>query len=209
MNIQRSYVLFIICNAVLLLFPACSDRDTQEDLGELQVTENEIQTEEGVILIRIDDLPGDIPVDDDTRFGAATYFTGATLSPDQTRVAITTSGTSHGAGWMFDLDSEMFIPAAFQYGGSVLAGAWSSDGRYIIFIEKNPASGQTLSIADTRSEGSSVAETSIPIRLPEHDESGAGEEVYHPIKWDGEEFLFEVDGQRYRYSSTAREITEN
>lgn len=193
---------------VLLIIAACSEEETAGIQGDPLVSESELQAKDGHLLLRIDDLPGDIPVDEEIRFGAATHFTGANLSPDGIRLAITTAGTSHGAGWMLDLETEQIIPAAFQFGGSVETGPWSDNGRYAIFINKNPASGQTLTIADTRSEGSIVAETSMPIRLPEHDESGAGEKVYQPISWEEDEFIFGVDGAFYRYNPGIGEILE-
>jgi hypothetical protein len=193
---------------ILIWFTACSEEKVSESEDEIQITEREIQAEDGTVFIRIDDFPDDIPIDDESRFGAATHFTGASLSPDGTRLAITTAGVAHGAGWIFDIETDEIIPAAFQYGGSVEAGPWDSDGQHVVFAEINPASGQTLSIADARSTGSNVSETSRPIRLPNHEESGAGEAVYRPIKWDGEKFIFEVDDERYYYNPSTEIIEE-
>jgi hypothetical protein len=191
---------------ILIWFTACSEEKVSESEDEIQITEREIQAEDGTVFIRIDDFPDDIPIDDESRFGAATHFTGASLSPDGTRLAITTAGVAHGAGWIFDIETDEIIPAAFQYGGSVEAGPWDSNGKHVVFAEINPASGQTLSIADAHSTGSNVSETSRPIRLPKHEESGAGEAVYQPVKWDGEKFIFEVDGNRYTFDLSTGDI---
>ncbi|MCC5908168.1 MAG: hypothetical protein JJU13_18275 [Balneolaceae bacterium] len=203
---KNSWIIFF---TILFTISGCSEEETGGIQGELQVTESDIQADDGYVLLQINDLPGDITVDEENQFGAATHFTGAALSPAGAWLAITTAGTSHGAGWLYNFETEKIVPAAFQYGGTLETGPWDSSGRYMIFIEKNPASGQTLSISDIHLAGNSVSETSISIRLLQHEESGSGEAVYKPLEWDGEEFIFEVEGERYRYHPDIEEITED
>jgi hypothetical protein len=189
---------------LFLLAISCSEIPSSE---ELKITETEIRFASGRTLIHIDDMPGSIPVDEKTEFGAVTHFTGAVLSPDRKWLAVTTSGTSHSAGWLFGIETENLIPAAFQYGGSVKTGEWNGQGRYVIFIEESPAPGQTLSVTDSESSGSTVTETSAPVRLPGHTGCVPPETKYIPTEWDNGILIFEAEGERYRYNTATTTIS--
>lgn len=208
MEAESSAFILLSALAYLLTFTCCSESPSKEEsVAELIVTEHEIRTDDDEILLHIDDVPRNIPVEKISEFGAAERFTAASKSPVSSWFAITTAGTSHQAGWLFESESANLVPAAFQYGGSVTIGPWSEDARYIAFIEKGPAPIHTLAVVDLKALGTTVEENSVHIHLPEHAEAIPPETEYKPKKWRGSELIFTVDGECYRYDATTRNVT--
>ncbi|WP_026301052.1 MULTISPECIES: hypothetical protein [unclassified Thioalkalivibrio] len=161
-----------------------SDDDEASMLAPLDMSEESIRTVEGTTLLRIDDLPGDIQVDEQNAFGAATRFREARASPDNTWVAVVTSGAAHSAGWLVQADSGEAFPAAFQYGGSVTIGLWSDDGRHVVFAQEGPAGNRTLTVVDRESLGDSVEANAIPVRVDDHGELDPEDQHYEALGWE-------------------------
>lgn len=192
----RGCVPLLVVIAVAL--GACGSPDGAVP-GELTVDGQQLRDAGGGVLLTLDDLPGEIAVNGDSAFGASTRFTDASPSPDGRWIAVTTAGTAHGAGWLLRSGTRNALPAAFQYGGRVLPGPWSSDAEYAVFVHEGPAGGSTLSVAATRARGDTVADRSRAVRLSDHDERAPQDTHYVPLEWDGAELLFEVGERRWLY----------
>ncbi len=152
-------------------------------LAPLDIREASVRTAEGATLLGIEDLPGDIQVDAQNAFGATTRFREARASPDDTWVAVVTSGAAHSAGWLVRADSGAASPAAFQYGGRVTIGPWSDDGRHVVFAQEGPAGNRTLTVVDRESLGDSVEANAIPVRVEHHGELDPEEQRYEALGW--------------------------
>lgn len=116
-----------------------SKRGNIATVASLETGDEHIRKADGTSLLRIDDLPRDIQVDEQNAFGATARFREAKVSPDDAWVAVVTTGAAHSAGWLVRADGSKASPAAFQYGGSVTIGPWSADGRYVVFAQEGPA----------------------------------------------------------------------
>ncbi|WP_209388405.1 hypothetical protein [Rhodohalobacter sp. SW132] len=202
---MRSPLSFLCILMFVILFYGCSDISQKQIV--LHQTEHEISTNEGEILLQIDDIPSMVQVDAEVEFGASERFTEAVMQPQGEWFAVTTAGISHGAGWLVDRDQNQIYPAAFQYGGSVEAGPWSESGEFAVFINIGPAPSQTLSVATMSQPGRTVNENSMNVRISDHSGSVPPESVYEPIRWDDEMLVFEVDGIRYKFDPVDNEVT--
>lgn len=188
--------------ATFTLFAVTSCSDAEEDSkfpSELEVTSDEIRSSDGEVILRIDLFPDNIQVDRESEFGAAERFTGAERSPDGRYLAVTTVGVAHSAGWIIEMDSEEPLPAAFQYGGSVEVGIWSDDSRFALFYSETPAPSRVITLTDLNSTGDKVEDNSIPVRLPEHEESVPPNTEYVAIGWDNGELIVEADDVEHRF----------
>lgn len=196
--------LFIIA---LFLQTGCSpgengETPSEEEAGEtvpapLEISDEEIHSGDGTLLVAIGGIPSDIRVDEETSFGAAERFSDASLSPDQKFLAVVTSGVSHSGGWLYDTDREQAVPAAFQYGGGLSAGPWSEDSRWAVFVHKGPAGDRTLSVADRESSGDTVENRSMAVQIPDHNNYPPEERIYEHEEWSAKQLYFEVDGERW------------
>lgn len=138
---------------------------------------------DGASLLHITDLPGSIPVDAQTAFGAARRFTAVSMAPDGQWLALTSSGAAHGAGWLLRVGAASPRPAAFQYGGDVRPGPWRGDARYAVFIRQGPSEDRLLTVVDRQREAATVSEAALPVRIPGHDALAAGERIYRQERW--------------------------
>jgi hypothetical protein len=205
-------------SAIAVLVSACGrteeagDRTVEESspvetadavLAPLEVTDDEIRAADGTVLLRMANVPSQIPVDDEISFGAAGRFVEASLAPDEQWLAAVTSGAAHSGGWLVRVGADEPRPAAFQYGGSLSLGPWSEDGRWIVFVEDGPAGGRTLSVADRSAAGATVEQSSRPVRLPDGVEMAPDQPEVEVVGWRDGRLVFEVEGERFRYDPRA------
>lgn len=164
----------------LLLLPACGPG--APDL-RLDVRESELRGVDGTLLLSIEDVPGSIPVDADSEFGASGRFVEASASPDGEWLAVVTSGAAHSGGWLLEMGTAEPFPAAFQYGGGLTVGPWSADGRWVVFVHEGPAGDRTLSVAGAADLGSTVEESTRAVQAPDHDDRPPEARQYEPEGW--------------------------
>nr|WP_163502075.1 hypothetical protein [Halomonas socia] len=196
--------------ALMLLFAAgCSDSspDASASLAPLTVDDAVIHDAADDLLLEIDAVPGSIRVDADSEFGAAQRFVAAELSPDETRLALTTQGAAHGAGWLLALNEETLRPAAFQYGGQVEPGPWRDDGEYVVFALEGPAPSRSLVVVAGDAAGETVEANAHPVRIPDHADGVPPGSDYRVLEWQDDSLLFEVDGERYRLDPASGEVS--
>jgi hypothetical protein len=185
---------------ILLLTAGCIGSPQHDDRhAEPEISGDEIRSAAGDLLLHIDDIPRNIRIDHETEFGASERFIEVHQSPDNNWLAVTTSGTAHGAGWLIHSDNMVPVPAAFQYGGSVKTGPWSEDSQFISFISETPAPSSVLSVVNLDSLGPTVSHHNIQIRIPDHEEAVPPETYYIPEKWREKQLFFRVNGERYVY----------
>lgn len=154
------------------------------DTLSVSVSEERIQSQEGDLLISLDQIPRSIQVDEDSDFQAADRFLAADASPSGEWLAVITGGVAHSAGWLVDIEGEQIFPAGFQYGGSLQPGPWSPDGRWFVFIHEGPAGDRVLWVTDSDALGSTVRESSTPVRTPDHDETDPSQRIYEIEGWE-------------------------
>ncbi|MBD3896521.1 hypothetical protein IEI94_11740 [Halomonas sp. ML-15] len=197
--------------APMLLFVAgCTESPPDEpataSLVPLAVTDEAIRGADGERLLDIGEIPSNIPIDDDAEFGAAQRFVAAELSPEETRLAVTTQGAAHAAGWLLTVEEGTLRPAAFQYGGQVEPGRWRDDGAYVVFAMESPAPSRTLAVVEGGASGETVDANARPVRIPAHREGVPPETEYRAHEWQDDSLLFEVDGERYRFDPASGEV---
>lgn len=125
--------------------------------------------QDGDTLLSIEAFPDEVQVSEEASFGSSERFTGASLSPDERWMAITTVGSAHTFGWLYELDTEEKHPVDFQYGGSIDLGPWSPDANFIAFLAHSPAEITTIKLVDRREIGEYVDDTGFQIQIPEEE----------------------------------------
>jgi hypothetical protein len=181
--------------------------DREPDVTPVQVGDTEVRGADGSVLLSIDDVPGDIAVDDDTEFGVATRFTEASVAPDQAWLAVATAGAAHSAAWLVPTGSRDPRPAAFQYGGSITIGPWSDDGRLVVFVQEGPAGDRTLTVVHQERLGDTVEASAIPVRVPDHDQRPPEERIYEAVTWRDGRLVFQIGAERRVFDPATREVS--
>ena len=181
-----------------------SEADEASVLAPLDIGEQSVRTVEGTTLLGIEDLPGDIQVDEQNAFGATNRFREAHASPDNAWVAVVTSGAAHSGGWLVRVDSGEASPAAFQYGGRVTIGPWSDDGRHVVFAQEGPAGDRTLTVVDRESLGDSVEANTIPVRAPEHEGREPEHRDYEVVEWADGKLVFRLGEERWVFDPAGK-----
>lgn len=175
-------------------------------LYDLTVEEDSIQAADGTVLLQRGDLPSEIAVSDGVSFGASQRFVAAALAPDDTWLAVISTGAAHAAGWLSRTGSRELQPAAFQYGGELALGPWSEDGRYLVFLHRGPAGGQTLSVVDRRGLAATVSDHAMAVTTPDQGEREPEQVQHDVLGWDAGRLLF-VDGeQRWRFDPDTADV---
>ena len=192
----------------LMLPLAAGCADSSVSLAPLTVEDAAIHDAAGDPLLEIDAVPGSIRVDAESEFGAAQRFTAAALSPDERRLALTTQGAAHGAGWLLALDGGTLRPTAFQYGGEVEPGPWRDDGGYVVFAMQGPAPSRSLVVVAGDASGETMEANARPVRIPEHADGVPPGSDYRALEWQDDSLLFEVDGEGYRLDPTSGEVVQ-
>lgn len=149
----------------------------------VEVGTSELRSSDGTLLLSIEGIPGSIPVDADSEFGASDRFDEASASPDGSRLAVVTSGAAHSGAWVLELATGELYPAAFQYGGGLSVGLWSAGGRWVVFVHQGPAGDRTLSVASVEDPGSTVQQSARAVRAPDHDDRPPEARQYEPMGW--------------------------
>ncbi|WP_369771647.1 hypothetical protein [Thioalkalivibrio sp. ARh3] len=183
-----------------------SKRGNIATVASLETGDEHIRKADGTSLLRIDDLPRDIQVDEQNAFGATARFREAKVSPDDAWVAVVTTGAAHSAGWLVRADGSKASPAAFQYGGSVTIGPWSADGRYVVFAQEGPAGNRTLTVVDRDALGASVEASAIPVRGDSHGDLDPQAQRYEALGWANGRLLFRVGGEQGVFDPASREV---
>ncbi|WP_026279381.1 MULTISPECIES: hypothetical protein [unclassified Thioalkalivibrio] len=186
--------------------PGAPGHEEAAMMAPLEIGDDHIRASNGTKLLRIEDLPGDIQVDEQTAFGAADRFREAEASPDEAWLAVTTSGAAHGAGWLVQTDSGQASPAAFQYGGSVTVGPWSEDGRYAVFVQEGPAGDRTLTVVDRESPSDSMDASAYPVRAPVHDDLSPEQRQYDATGWAEGKLLFRLGDKQWAFDPEAMAV---
>jgi hypothetical protein len=169
-------------------------------LSPLLVGESELRAADGTLVLAIDDVPGSIPVDSETEFGAGGRFVDASPGPGHDWLAVVTSGAAHSAGWLVELSSGAVHPSAFQYGGSLSLGPWSPDGRWVVFVHQGPAGDRTLGVAGPEQPGSTVREALLQVQVADHDARPPESREYEPTGWTDEGRLqFTIREERWTF----------
>jgi hypothetical protein len=181
--------------------------DPEPDVTPVAVSDTAVRGADGSVLLGIDDVPGNIAVDADTEFGAATRFTEASVAPDQAWLAVATAGAAHSAAWLVRTGTRDPRPAAFQYGGSITIGPWSDDGRLVVFVQEGPASDRTLTVVDQARLGDTVEASAMLVRVPDHDERAPEERIYEAVTWRDGRLVFQVSGERWVFDPATREVS--
>ncbi|APX95062.1 hypothetical protein BWR19_15565 [Halomonas sp. 1513] len=196
---------------VIAFAAGCSDSPPDEtataSLMPLAVSDEAIRGADDERLLDIGEVPSNIPIDDDAEFGAAQRFVAAELSPDETRLALTTQGAAHAAGWLLSIEDGTLRPAAFQYGGQVEPGPWRDDGEYAVFALEGPAPSRSLVVVAGDAEGQTVEANAQSVRIPAHAEEVPPESEYLVREWQDDLLLFEVDGEGYRLDPASGEVS--
>ncbi|TVR64357.1 MAG: hypothetical protein EA422_06425 [Gemmatimonadales bacterium] len=182
--------------------PGASDVPSEMLPLSPQVSDEEIRSAEGDLILSLDQVPGSISVDDESEFGAGQRFVAAEPSPRGDWLAVSTGGVAHSAGWLLEMATANLHPAAFQYGGSLEIGPWSEDGRWVVFIHEGPAGDRTLSVADTDGVGRTVEAASEPVRVPSHDDLRPEDRMYQVEEWEGGILQFRLSTQRWTFDSS-------
>lgn len=184
------------------LLQSCNESGTDAAfLSEIEVSESTITDNEGSTLIEIGDIPGDIRPDGESSFGAAERFTDAKPSPCGKWLAVSTSGVSHGAGWIVSSENGSSAKsAAFQYGGSVSVGEWQSYSQYALFFRDTPAGTTAMTVTEIPADGETVEENSRSVSLPEENGELTPDMDVRIERWDGESLVFTVNGEEIRYT---------
>lgn len=185
-----------------LMLGACDTADHREGAGHtlpLEIHDDRILDGRGAVLLDIAEFPTGIAVDDQTRFGAATRFQDASLSPDGAWLAVVTSGVAHSAGWLVETATSQPWPAAFQYGGGIALGPWSGRAEYAVFIHSGPAGGQTLSAVHRQDLGDTVMDNAMPIRTPGHGARAPEQLMYDVVGWEDGALQFTVNGDTWHF----------
>jgi hypothetical protein len=169
--------------------------------GPVTVEEGRIVDANGEEVLDVEAIPSSLAVDEDTQFGATGRFLDASVSPDKRQLAVVTAGAAHSGGWIQDHDDGGIYPAAFQYGGELEIGPWREDGRYLVFIERGPAGGQTLSLAVIERLGPTLEASAIAVRRDGDDDLSPEQRIDHPVEWDGDELVIERDGEHWRFDA--------
>jgi hypothetical protein len=192
-----------------LRFPAAPapGPDPDPDMTPVEVGDTEVRGADGSVLLSIEDVPGDIAVDDDTEFGAATRFTEASGAPDQAWLAVATAGAAHSAAWLVRSGTRDPRPAAFQYGGGITIGPWTDDGRLVVFVQEGPAGDRTLTVVDRERLGDTVEASAMPVRVPDHDERRPEERIYEAVTWRDGRLVFQVGAERRVFDPATREVS--
>lgn len=102
---------------------------------------------DGEQVLSIDDFADSIQVSADSTFGGSERIKSAVLSPDNQWIAIAVTGAAHDFGWVYNRDSEMLRPVAFQYGGGVEVSEWQ-DNTTVIFDITSPEPDSTQKMID-------------------------------------------------------------
>ncbi len=191
--------------AVLTALAACQGAR----VAPLEVDEEEIRAADGSEILRIDEVPDNIRPDESVEFGAAQRFTGASASPDESWIAIATSSASHGAGWLVRIEDREPRPAAFQFGGRILAGPWSDDSRHAVFVHEGPAGDRTLTMVDREDLGDTVQESAMLVRLPDHDDRLPEHRIYEGEEWRNTLLAFQVADERWLFDTRTGEVSRD
>lgn len=186
--------------------PTTEASETVKVLTPLYVSDEQIRAADGSVLVGIADVPDTIRVDQETEFGAADRFLGASISPDGAWLAIVTIGAAHSAGWLVREDTWQPRPAAFQYGGNISIGPWSDDARRVVFIQEGPAGDRTLTVVDRERLGEAVEANAMPVRSPDHEERGREERIYEALAWRNGDLLFGVGGEGWIFDPDTGQV---
>ncbi|PAU78471.1 hypothetical protein CK498_07145 [Halomonas salipaludis] len=184
------------------------DESATASLTPLAVTDDAIRGADDQRLLDIGEVPSNIPIDDDAEFGAAQRFVAAELSPYESRLAVTTQGAAHAAGWLLAVEDGALHPAAFQYGGEVEPGPWRDDGDYVVFAMQGPAPSRSLVVVAGDASGEAVEANARPVRIPAHADGVPPGSDYRALEWQDDSLLFEVDGEGYRLDPTSGEVAQ-
>ncbi len=176
------------------------------DLDQLEVDDDTVRGADGTVLLEIDDVPGDMPVDADTEFGAATHFTEASVSPDGEWLAVVTGSAAHSGGWLVRVETRAPRPAAFQYGGGITIGPWSDEARRVVFVHEGPAGDRTLTVVDRQRLGDTADESGMAVRVPDHDDRPPEERRYEAVVWRDGRLVFQVDGERWVFDPDTGDV---
>jgi hypothetical protein len=209
----RRQALFGATAAAAFLLAGCpSPADEQPGLdvppagpvAPLSASDERITGPDGSVLLTIDNVPGDIRVDDTTEFGAAQRFAEASAAPDGEWFAVVTSGAAHSGGWLVRSGTREPRPAAFQYGGSVSIGPWNDDGRRVVFALSGPAGDRTLVIVDRNQLGQTVEASALPVRTPDHERFRPEERTYEAVEWRDGQLAFRMRGEPWIFNPETR-----
>ncbi|WP_222597806.1 hypothetical protein [Euhalothece natronophila] len=181
---------------------------SEENLSPLNVTDQEIRSGDEAIILEIDEIPNQIPVDRDTQFGASERFSEGSVAPNNSWLALVTSGAAHSAGWLVKPHTQQLQPATFQYGGNITIGPWSEDSQYVVFVEKGPAGDRTLTVVDRKQLGETVEESAMPVRTPNHEAQPPTEQIYEAVGWRNGRLLFQVNGDRWFFDPDTEEVQQ-
>ncbi len=183
-----------------------TESQSDQPAGMPEVDDEAITASDGSVLLRIDDIPGSIRVDQETEFGASERIREASIAPDHDWFAVVTAGAAHSAGWLIREGTRKPLPASFQYGGSMTIGPWSKDSQFVVFVHEGPAGDRTLTVVDRNRAGEVAEESAMPVRLPDHDEREPEERIYDVLTWQNSELLFRVGEERWLFDAKTGDV---
>ncbi len=182
MNLTKTLIIGIAGIGLIALFlfmmgeqgvvPGNDDTVLPDTVGvtEIDWDGSEVRDQTGATLFSADDIPSNMRVSENAEFGVAGPIQGALLSPDNETIAVTTGGVAHDGGWLYDIETQAFSPAVFQYGGGVWAIAWDPSASHIIFKVSTPAETTLLRVVSRDAQEEYVADRGFTISVPEEDE---------------------------------------
>lgn len=194
--------------AAVMALAACGtgDQGLSSEVRELTVTDEEVVDYRGDRVLYLGQLPDDINVGEDQSFHAHERFVQAEMSHDGDYIAFTTTGAAHGAGWVYQIDSEQVTATIFQYGGRVSLGPWRPDSGYLVMESEPPSGARLIAIIDTSRLDQAFEQRSDSIRVPQHDSINPEQQRYQVIDWEEGLLHFLMAGESWVYDPEARDF---
>lgn len=161
---KQIFILVFVLATAAALYGVFYDGG-EDKISSIEWNEDQITTETGEVLLTAEEVPSSMQVSSNSEFGVAGPFQEVSLSPDKEWIAFAMTGVAHGAGWIYEIDSENIYPAAFQYGGGVEIIEWSPDSQYIAFNIGTPAPTEYIKVVNRDNIAEYVSETGEQLRL--------------------------------------------
>lgn len=163
----------------------------------ISVSQESIIDQDGNMLLAIDNLPSQTQAEANTEFRGSINFTEAVLSPNGKYLAIGSSSSAHGYGWIYDVANQTTRLVALQTGGLVTPHSFSPDNDFVVFVLDSADNTKVMRVIDVRDNRESSLETGYQVEVDEEAnlDSPYG---YHIRQWQAPHTLcFTFEGTNY------------